>query len=121
MRFWASFTANDINGDNQLDLNELRMLMWLINNQKPSKALIEREIYIMDRDGSKTIDRIEWVSYLSAPNVSMFHLGNMDYYDFTMRELFDEIDDNHDGCIDFEELVYYIQTDLGEAFSNLDP
>lgn len=120
MRYWSSFSANDINNDNILDMNEVKMLMWLINNSKPSKALIEREVRIMDADKSGNIDRIEWVSYLSAPSVSMYHLGNMDYYDFDMRELYDEIDENNDGCIDFDELVYFISTDLGQDFRDLD-
>ena len=120
MRYWAAFTANDINRDNQLDLRELNMLMWLIHNCKPSKALIEREVEIMDKDGSNTIDRIEWVAYLAAPNNSLFHLGNTDYYDFEMRELFDEIDDNGDGTIDVDELCFYIETDMKELYSGLD-
>ena len=120
MRYWASFTANDINRDNKLDMRELKMLMWLIHNCKPSKALIEREIEIMDKDGSKTIDRIEWVAYLAAPNNSLFHLGNTDYYDFEMRELFDEIDDNGDGTIDVDELCVYIEADMKELYSSFD-
>lgn len=119
MRFWSSFTANDINFDNELDMREVKMLMWLINTAKPSKALIEREIRIMDKDGNGIIDRIEWVAYLAAPSVSMYHMGNIDYYDFKMRELFDEIDENKDGSIDFHELVYYISRDFGPAYSDL--
>lgn len=120
MRFWAAFTANDINRDNQLDLRELNMLMWLIHDCKPSKALIEREVEIMDKDGSKTIDRIEWVAYLAAPNNSLFHIGNTDYYDFPMKELFHKIDCNGDGSIDHDELLFYIKSDLGEIYSGLD-
>ena len=74
----------------------------------------------MDADHNGTIDRIEWVSYLAAPSNSMYHLGNMEYYDFHMRELYDSIDDNGDGSIDFDELCFYICTDLGEAWSALD-
>ena len=120
MRYWAAFTANDINRDNELDLRELNMLMWLVHNCKPSKALIEREIEIMDKDGSNTIDRIEWVAYLAAPNNSLFHLGNTDYYDFEMRELFDEIDENNDGSLDLDELCIYIKADMKNTYANLD-
>ena len=59
---------------------------------------------IMDVDYSNSIDRIEWCSYLSAPKSVSHSLGNMDYYDFDMREFFDAIDENGDGLIDFEEL-----------------
>ena len=50
----------------------------------------------------------------------MYHLGNMEYFDFNMRELYDAIDNNGDGSIDFDELCFYICTDLGEAWSALD-
>ena len=105
MRFWSSFTANDINFDNELDSREIKMLIWLLNNEKPSKALIEREVRIMDTDGSGTIDRIEWVSYLAAPSASMYHIGNADHYDFHMRELFDEMASNGKGAINRSELI----------------
>ena len=76
---------------------------------------------IMDRDHSKTIDRIEWVSYLSAPVVvSIFQLGNMDYYDFTMRELFDDIDTDGNGMIEIDELIDYIKISLENDYSILD-
>ena len=119
MHYWAAFSANDINLDNELDSREVKMLMWLLNNKKPSKSLIEREVRIMDADQSGTVNRIEWVAYLSAPSVSMYHLGNMAYYDFPMRELFEEIDDNGDGSIDFSELVYFICQDLGSSYLDL--
>ena len=75
------------------------MLIWLHSNAKPSRAILEREMAIMDRDHSRSIDRIEWVSYLCAPQCSVYQLGNMDYYDFEMRELYDSIDVDGDGTI----------------------
>ena len=44
MTIWSSFTANDINNDNTLDLRELKMLIWLHRRSKPNRAEIEREI-----------------------------------------------------------------------------
>lgn len=120
MRTWSSFSANDINQDNVLDIRELKMLIWLHNNAKPSQAILEREIKIMDRDHNRTIDRIEWVSYLCAPSVSYYQMGNTDYYDFQMRELFDEIDGNKDGTLSIEEICDYLKKDLGNDYSVLD-
>ena len=99
MRTWATFTANDINNDNVLDIREIQMLIWLHSNAKPTRSILEREMMIMDRDHSRSIDRIEWVSYLCAPAASVYQLGNMDYYDFDMRELYDKIDVDGDGTI----------------------
>ena len=118
---WSAFTANDINCDNLLDLREIQMLIWLVSNAKPTRSELEREMAIMDRDHSNTIDRIEWVSYLSAPvTVSIYQLGNMDYYDFTMRELFDDIDTDGNGMIEIEELIDYIKISLENDYSILD-
>ena len=32
MKTWSAFTANDINNDNLLDLREMKMLVWLMND-----------------------------------------------------------------------------------------
>ena len=74
----------------------------------------------MDKDRSGTVSRMEWVSYLAAPPLSPYHMGNNTYYEFPMRDLFEKIDFNRDGSIDFDELVFFIETDLGETFSLLD-
>lgn len=120
MRTWASFTANDINNDNMLDIREMKMLIWLHSNSKPTQAVLEREMQIMDTDHSMTVDRIEWVSYLCAPSVSYYQLGNRDYYDFRMRELFDEIDGDKDGTLSIEEFWNYLKKDIGHEYSVLD-
>ena len=70
MMTWSAFTANDINNDNLLDIREMKMLVWLHTNSKPSQAKLEREMSIMDVDYSGSIDRIEWCSYLNAPTTN---------------------------------------------------
>jgi hypothetical protein len=35
MRPWASFSATDINNDNELDIHELKTLIWLMDNEEP--------------------------------------------------------------------------------------
>ena len=35
MRPWASFSATDINNDNELDSLELKTLIWLIDEEEP--------------------------------------------------------------------------------------
>ena len=120
METWSAFSANDINNDNMLDLHEIKMLIWLISKEKPTVSELEREMNIMDRDHSHTIDRIEWMSYLCAPvKQSMYQLGNMDYYDFEMRALFESKDVNHDGRLNFEELCHLIERDLS-VYQKLD-
>ena len=93
MAVWSSFSANDINNDNELDLGEIKMLWWLIEGQKPSNAVLEREMRVMDTDGNGSIDRIEWLAYLVSPkDPNAEALGNKDYFDFELRENFSKAD-----------------------------
>ena len=67
MKVWSTFSANDINNDNELDVVEIKMMMWLMEGTKPINQRVQREISIIDTDGSGTIDRIEWLTYVCAP------------------------------------------------------
>lgn len=40
MRPWASFSATDINNDNELDAGELKTLIWLVDEKEPSEARV---------------------------------------------------------------------------------
>lgn len=66
MKIWSAFSANDINNDNELDINEVKTLFWLFDGKMPSKEKVLRETEIMDADESGTIDRLEWLAYLSS-------------------------------------------------------
>ena len=119
MTIWSSFTANDINNDNTLDLRELRMLLWLHMRAKPNRAVLQREIEIMDADMSGTIDRMEWVAYLASPPVGMFQLGNKNYYDFELREMFEQNVNNKNGLISPLAFREIIKTDFGIYYNAL--
>ena len=71
MKPWASFSATDINNDNELDTGELKTLIWLIDEEEPSESRVQRDLKLMDRDGSGTIDRLEWILYLASPDPSV--------------------------------------------------
>ena len=40
MRAWASFSATDINNDNELDIQELKTLIWLTDGAEPDDRRI---------------------------------------------------------------------------------
>lgn len=61
MRPWASFSATDINNDNELDAGELKTLIWLVDEVEPSEARVQRDLKLIDADGSGTIDRLEYI------------------------------------------------------------
>jgi len=110
MGVWSTFTCNDINNDNELDVNEIKMMWWLLDGKKPINAKLEREIRIMDSDGNGTIDRLEWLSYLCSPKVpGQETLGSKDYYDFELRENFEQADSDKDGLINQKDIISLIK------------
>lgn len=40
MKPWASFSATDINNDNELDSMELKTLIWLIDEEEPLESRV---------------------------------------------------------------------------------
>lgn len=40
MKPWASFSATDINNDNELDSMELKTLIWLIDEEEPMESRV---------------------------------------------------------------------------------
>lgn len=67
MKVWSTFTANDINNDNSLDLMEIKIMWWLHDDKKPNPTRLEREMAAMDTDGNGVVDRLEWLAYLCSP------------------------------------------------------
>ena len=64
MEIWCAFSATDINNDHTLNNKELRMLLWIYEDDKPSEYRLLDAMKEMDKDQSGAIDRIEWVKYL---------------------------------------------------------
>lgn len=61
MKPWSSFSATDINNDNELDVVELKTLIWLTDGEEPDGKRVAKDLKLIDDDGSGTIDRIEWI------------------------------------------------------------
>lgn len=40
MKPWASFSATDINNDNELDIQELKTLIWLTDGDEPDSRRV---------------------------------------------------------------------------------
>ncbi len=62
----ASFLATDVNQDNQLNTNEVKTLLWLIEGEEPTEKRVGRDIAMIDADDSGTIDKLEWIKYLGS-------------------------------------------------------
>ena len=40
MKPWSAFSATDINNDNELDIGELKTLIWLIDGEEPTESRV---------------------------------------------------------------------------------
>jgi hypothetical protein len=60
---------------------ELKTLFWLMENKEPEMMRVQHEMDAIDRDGSGSIDRIEFISYLVSPNEQ-----GIGYFDFELRK-----------------------------------
>ena len=58
---WAVFSATDINNDNELDIAELKTMLWLVEGKEPDASKVANAMYMMDADGQGTISRLEWI------------------------------------------------------------
>lgn len=102
MKPWASFSATDINNDNELDAGELKTLIWLIDEEEPDETRVQRDLSLMDRDGSGTIDRLEWILYLASPDPTVRATNltlqtGKDIFDFKLKKAFDSHDTDKSG------------------------
>ena len=96
MKSWSSFSATDINNDNELDTIELKTLIWLTDGVEPDDRRVQKDLKIIDDDQSGTIDRLEWIQYLSSPGG--------DGFNFELKALFDKYDGvDHSGTIELDE------------------
>jgi Ca2+-binding EF-hand superfamily protein len=95
MKPWASFSATDINNDNELDAGELKTLIWLVEEVEPSEARVQRDLKLIDEDKSGTIDRLEYISFLASPADSSGE--GREHFDFELKKKFDGHDKDKDG------------------------
>lgn len=96
MKPWASFSATDINNDNELDAIELKTLIWLVEETEPSEARVQRDLKLIDADGSGTIDRLEYIQFLASPAEASGD-GTREHFDFELKKKFDYYDKDKDG------------------------
>ncbi len=57
----ACFSATDVNYDNELDITELKTLFWLLDDKEPENSRVLKEMEMIDKDGSGSVDRLEWI------------------------------------------------------------
>lgn len=64
MRPWASFSATDINGDGELDVIELKCLIWLMNDEEPTEYRVQRDMKAIDADKSGYVGKRTFINLI---------------------------------------------------------
>ena len=103
----AVFSAADINNSNELDIRDLKILLWLFEGKEPSPLRVQQEMKIIDADNSGTMDRMEFIKYLVS--------GSTDedsFFDYELRKKFDSFDSDKNGTISMQELIAYLRGEL---------
>ena len=68
MKAWNAFSAIDMNNDNYLSIKELKMLLWIYDEEEPNEFRLVSEMREIDEDKSNSIDKFEWIEYLCCIN-----------------------------------------------------
>lgn len=66
MKAWCAFSACDAFNSHMLSIHDLRILLWIYEDEEPNAFKIIAEMENIDADRSKTIDRREWIQYLCS-------------------------------------------------------
>ena len=118
MKIWSSFTACDLNNNGVLDLYELKVLFWLFDTRKPSKERVERERKMMDDDNNGVISKIEWLNYFCSTCTDYLE-NQIEYYDYGLRVLFEEVDKTKTGQLTLDEIRDLIKKDMKNLLSQV--
>ena len=85
----------DVNGDNEIDFDEFLVMMTMRSGERDTEAELREAFKLFDLDGSGTISREEL-------STLMKNLGQA-LTDEEIDAMIDEVDENLDGEISFEE------------------
>ncbi len=83
----AVFSAADINNTNELDIRDLKILLWLFEGKEPTPMRVQQEMIAIDTDKSGTLDRMEFIRYLVSNGDNQ-----EDFFDYELRRKFDSFD-----------------------------
>ena len=105
MRAWASFSSADLNFDNYLSINELKMLLWIYENEEPNEWRLKAEMKEIDSDGNLSIDRLEWLKHLCVEDQK----SGKQIFRSEIKRLFEKYDKNHTGYLSNAEVKKLIK------------
>lgn len=97
---YVAFVAADEDSQHQIDMRELRVLLWLIRGKEPAPAIVDSIMKSLDRDHNGVLSVLEWVSYALENDR---RTGNLSFT--TQMQLpFTRADQNKDAALTLPEL-----------------
>lgn len=100
MSSYVAFLAADEDQQHQIDLQELRVLLWLIRGKEPATGVVDSVMKALDKDHNGQLSALEWVSYALE---SDRRTGNLTFTTY-MQLLFTRADRNNDAVLTLPEL-----------------
>lgn len=99
MKIWCAFSASDINNDFLLNAKELRMLLYVYEEDCPSNFRLNHAMEDMDSDNSGQINMLEWMKHVAKEFEQGIHLFSKDLQHAFLRHDIDQ-----SGGLSFKEL-----------------
>lgn len=97
---YVAFIAADEDKQQQIDMRELRVLLWLIRGKEPNPELVDSIMKSLDRDHNGVLSALEWVSYALENDR---RTGNLSFTT-QMQLLFSRADLDKDAALTLPEL-----------------
>ncbi|KAL4486887.1 hypothetical protein ABPG72_009651 [Tetrahymena utriculariae] len=99
MRAWCAFSASDFNNKNRLSVQDLRILLWIYEDEEPNTFKVIAEMNNIDEDQSKTIDRKEWIRYLCSEDRTGGHV-----FKSNLKRNFEKFEKPTNGLVDVSNI-----------------
>jgi len=97
---YVAFVAADEDRQHQIDMRELRVLLWLIRGKEPATTIVDSIMKSLDKDHNGMLSALEWVSYALENDR---RTGNLSFTT-QMQLLFTRADLNKDAALTLPEL-----------------
>ncbi|CAM9377279.1 unnamed protein product [Chrysoparadoxa australica] len=100
---WVAFNVVDEDESMGVDSNELKALLWLMqedSDAEPTLSVVKRAMDEIDLDKGGTISRQEWVEYNTVRDPTSHRVG----FAREIMELFRKYDHDHGGTISTDEM-----------------
>ena len=119
MKVWNAFSSTDIDNENFLSVVELKILLWVYEDDEPNEYRVKRELSEIDSNNTEIITRQKWMNYfcsLDAHNEKVFRAN--------LKKTFKKYDTDNSGTLSKSEIrnlikdIFKLQLNLVDNVAN---